>query len=472
MMKEIDYERPGASKNAVILRTLTLITNNIWIKSQDKSSVEEDSEPQNDQKDDSRIGYHKNSSSSIVKSTNQKNDDTESRSSVDCDEQVEEAVENYEETEIYDLPDIDDFQTLRSEEESCNRNIDIEKQSKNEGIYEITLKSIAKSSSCDKISKNKKDRYKLHKVRRTRLHKSKKCLSLSVIDERDVSRVLRLPNVSQSEKFNEVKKESIKLEPLFDESIENDLDTPKLYDRLKLLPRKSSKISKIASSAMSKNKRNCNITRLKHNFKLKSVLILVENGGVYSSLDSVSKKTDNFLDYLESGSVNVKEENGSLYCVLTEEQKRESLKRLRFLTMQEELGQFKHSSSRLNRKLQIDMCNSILPPKDDAEDEYKPKKSKMNHRCGKILKKVKSEPFEEFEWFCLDCEGCTQSDCLHYDHPRCLVNGDLNEHFDNTGHSWAQPISNFVKTENICLIQDLKYDPNHRDLIDNLLKSS
>ena len=47
------------------------------------------------------------------------------------------------------------------------------------------------------------------------------------------------------------------------------------------------------------------------------------------------------------------------------------------------------------------------------------------------------------------------------------TNEDLNKDFDATGHSWARPIRNFVKIENICLIKDLKYDPTYRDLSEN-----
>mgnify|MGYP007048741633 CR=1 FL=1 len=61
------------------------------------------------------------------------------------------------------------------------------------------------------------------------------------------------------------------------------------------------------------------------------------------------------------------------------------------------------------------------------------------------------------EWFCLDCEGCSQLDCQHTEHPRYLINGNLNAHFDITGHSWAQPVNNFVRTGGICNIRDIEH---------------
>ena len=468
LMKEIDCVRPGTSKNAVILRTLALITNNIWIKSQDKTSVEEDSQSQNGQKEDSKIGFQKDSISN-VKSTNQKND-TESSGSVDYDEQVEEDLENNEESSLFDLPDIDYPETLRADEELHNNNFDIEKQSKNEGIYEMPLKLVEKNSSSSRFRKNKKSRYKLQKVRRTRLHKSQNQLSVSVIDEENVSRISYSLTSNKFKEIYEVKKESIKQEPFWEECTDIDVDSPKLYDRLKLLPRKSSAIAKMASSSISKKKDSYIFKKFKQKFKLKSFLILVENGGVYSTVESISRKTDNFLDYLECGAVNIKERNGSFSCVLTEEQKRESLKNLRLLTVKEELEQFKQSSSKLSRKLQIDMCDSIFSSKNDQRAKSTRKKSKKSSIKRHTFHKVKSEPFVEFEWFCLDCENCVESDCQHYDHPRCLVNGDLNRHFDDTGHSWAQPIHNFVKTENICKIEDLRHDPKYQPLIDKSLK--
>ena len=139
--------------------------------------------------------------------------------------------------------------------------------------------------------------------------------------------------------------------------------------------------------------------------------------------------------------------------------------------MQNEMGQLRNSSSRLGRQLQIDMRNPLVKTKHDQKVRRKYRKSKTKNKINnRKLKfnKVKSEPFVEFEWFCLDCEECIESDCQHYNHPRCLINGDLNDHFDATGHSWAQPIRNFVKTENICLIKDLKHDPTYRDLLENL----
>ena len=60
------------------------------------------------------------------------------------------------------------------------------------------------------------------------------------------------------------------------------------------------------------------------------------------------------------------------------------------------------------------------------------------------------------EWFCLDCECCSQLDCQHTEHPRYLINGNLNAHFDITGHSWAQPVNNFVRTSGICNIRDIE----------------
>ena len=129
-----------------------------------------------------------------------------------------------------------------------------------------------------------------------------------------------------------------------------------MYDRLKLLPRKCATASRRLSSNISKRKRFQDAG--KYSVKLKEFSIIVERGGVYSTHNSASKKTDNFLDYIEFGAVNLKNTNGKLYCVLTEGQKRQSLKKLRLLTMQQELGQLKNSrllnsfNSRLNRQLE------------------------------------------------------------------------------------------------------------------------
>ena len=76
---------------------------------------------------------------------------------------------------------------------------------------------------------------------------------------------------------------------------------------------------------------------------------------------------------------------------------------------------------------------------------------------------------EEFKYFCLDCEDCMQYKCEHLHHSRFLVR-DLHKHFQSTGHGRAQPINNFLKTENICRVADLVYcqsDPGimARDLL-------
>ena len=127
-------------------------------------------------------------------------------------------------------------------------------------------------------------------------------------------------------------------------------------------------------------------------------------------------------------------------------------------------------SSRLDRQLKIDMCNSMLKRRDNEMSRRRSRNSRKSFRVKPKPLKVESEPSIEFEWFCLDCEECAQPDCQHYHHPRCLINGDLHEHFDITGHSWAQPICNFVKTKNICCLEDLKHDPNYQDILRDQLK--
>ena len=200
-----------------------------------------------------------------------------------------------------------------------------------------------------------------------------------------------------------------------------------MYDRLKLLPRKCATESRRASSNISKWERFQDVVKVEYTAKVKKFSIIVEKGGVYSTHNSASKKTDNFLDYIELGVVNLKNTNGKLHCVLTEEQKRQSLKKLRFLTMQEQLGQLENSSSRSNRKLEIDMCNSKLKKRDNEICRRTSLTSKKSIRMKPKPQKLKSDPSIEFELFCL-------------------------------------------KTENICLLEDIKHDPNYQDILRDQLK--
>ena len=153
------------------MRTLAIITNNIWIKSQSTPSSEEDSSNSKDQNHDLQSCTE---SSSKIPNTKEK-DPAESMGSVSHSEYVSEDPEDSDWSMLYDLPDIDDPQTLReAEEELLNKNGgDDEPQSANEGIVEKKLKILNDSSVSKKVKNKRKCRYILDRVRKTKIYKGK-----------------------------------------------------------------------------------------------------------------------------------------------------------------------------------------------------------------------------------------------------------------------------------------------------------
>ena len=201
------------------------------------------------------------------------------------------------------------------------------------------------------------------------------------------------------------------------------IDAP-MYDRIKLDARSSSKKAKQKLTNLGKNPKTMPFYNTVH---LKPLSIKIEKGAIYQCVDNQGCKAKSFLHSITDGVVNLKRKHVQTPGHINQDIKQPPTSKRPKLS-----------------KLQNEMIH-------DSPREFKI--ANLN-----------------FHWFCLDCEGCTQTQCDHYNHSRRLIRGDLNIHFDITGHSGAQPVNNFVKTEGICSIKDLAYDPGYSDIVGNFVK--